>query len=137
VRELRVKDLLNRVVETADVCEDCGSRIFLRVVDVDEDGDSGYCEYWCPRCGWAEEDFIGWKYSEERVNILGMSLRPYVAVSNIRLCHVCGRPVVGVPIVLFIKSGGRVIGEVDLCRECFFKHVAKHALPKAYYPTSS
>jgi len=45
VRELRVKDLLNKVVETADVCEDCGSRIFLRVVDVDEDGDLGYCEY--------------------------------------------------------------------------------------------
>ena len=41
-----------------------------------------------------------------------MSLRPYVAASNTRLCHACGRPVVSVPLVPFIKRGNEVTGEV-------------------------
>lgn len=105
MKELHVRDLLDKVVETADTCDECGSRILMRITWVDKSGNLGYAEYWCPRCGWVEEDFIGWKYSEEHVNILGMSLRPYVAVSNIRLCHVCGRPIVSVPSVIFIERG--------------------------------
>lgn len=44
VRELHVRDLLNKAIETTDKREDRSSRISLRMMDVDEDEDSGYCE---------------------------------------------------------------------------------------------
>jgi len=140
---------LNEWIEAADGCEFCGAKYQVRSTRVDPDENMGDVEYRithtedCPE-GYYEEgdydpalaanfDVAGWTYKEKPIKFRGLELYPLESRANIGPCLLCGKLVVGVPLILFIDEGRG--GQLDFCFRCAEeKGILREETPRDKWP---
>ena len=129
---------LREWMEAADGCDYCKAKYEARITWVDETGCFGDVEYRIShRQACAERfdmetgedlrdvtnvDIAGWEYHDKPLTLRGphgrgcVELYPLKSRANVGPCLLCGKLVIGVPLILFIDEGRG--GQLDFCFGC-------------------
>jgi len=133
-------------IEAAGGCQYCGAKYEVVITFVDESGCFGDVEYSvrhredCPE-GLDEEegrwhevqsgsDVAGWEYMDKPVKFFGLEFYPLKSRVNVGPCLICGKLVIGVPLILFLNQGRK--GELDFCFPCVQEYGMLDALIGAH-----
>jgi len=112
---------LNKDYEAADCCDECGGKIVFRITYRSPDHPNMGAVWWrCLRCEREDVDIVGWEQADKTVEFMGQKFYPLTARANIGPCLLCGKLVIGVPLILFLDKGEK--GELDFCFTCVKKN---------------
>ena len=117
-------------MEAADGCDYCKAKYQARITWVDETGCFGDVEYRishgedCPErfdltspgvdvMDGVNVDVAGWEFKDKPMKLRGIEFYPLKSRVNVGPCLLCGKLVIGVPLILFLDHG-----ELNFCFGC-------------------